>query len=204
MFIGNLGSAKTLSLTHFMRLALNKKVNNIYTNYSTKFNKHLQERVKKLNSPVELFEIKTRNNHIFLDEIYLWFDCYDNDKETRKLQRNVINVSRKNDMTIYGTTQTLGQVNFKYRLLIDYAIYPTYIEEKIILKNGKKRTVRKVILNIYTVKSTINEAIIQEYLDTIIIKNPEKIFNWYDTNEVLVDFTNTQSQFKVQKQIGAF
>jgi hypothetical protein len=180
IIVGNMGHGKTLYLTYEC-IKYRQKGYHIYTNYklnSKLINYTLLERPKDLLKvdPDEL-------NFVALDEVYLWFDSYEGSNKARQLQRNLINVSRKMNMVIYATTQTKGQINLRYRLLLNFVMRPWYYSRKDIL----------LVKKYWVITDEHRGSKDERKVITTLIKNASRIFKYYQTGEVLQDFKEQKS-----------
>ena len=171
--MGKLGSGKTLFITREAYHYATKGYT-IYTNYHLIGIKH-----KRLKSPEHLLQIGLKKNPIkkavFLDEGYLWFDALTKNVERQKFYRNLINITRKMGLVVFITTQSLGQINLRTRMLFD-AFFEPHMYHK-----GKR----------YVMKVNISQS---DYyngfmtLKTYWIKNVNRYFQYYDTLEIINDF----------------
>lgn len=170
--VGNLGVGKTLFIVregfHYM-----KKGYHIYTNFEVSY-PHVQ-----LKNPKQLISVGLTNPKpkvLLLDEGYLWFDALIKSSKQQQFYRNFINVSRKLNYIIYFTSQTLGQINYRSRLLFDFIIEPEIIKPK------DKKMFMKVFIFI---PNTLGGFRLGE---NYTIPNIENYFQFYDTNEIINDF----------------
>jgi len=168
---GKPGRGKSLSAV-YETIRLYRKGYTIYTNQILYHLNHY-----KLSHPLELLNLPTRLNVILIDEIYQWFDSYIADSSIRIFMRNIFNATRKNTQIVIGTSQTLGMMNLKSRLVVDYLIKPCYYKELNILDQE---------IYEYTNK---NEFLAEEkYQFTKRIKNISRYFPYYYTYEILEGF----------------
>ena len=170
--IGKLGSGKTLYMTiecYFYRL---KRDYNIFTNYTLKGIPYM-----KLSQPEELIVIGLNDDYdkkfAAIDEGYLWFDALEKSSSKQKFYRNLINITRKMNYHIVFTTQTMGQIYYRARLLFDYLVKPIY---------NKRGDYLKVTL--------FQQNVMGQYIPSkpYKIHKVSRFFNYFDTNEILNDF----------------
>ena len=155
-----------------------KKVN-LYTNF--KLN-HVNYTM--LYEPLEILDIETKNNVILGDEFYTWFDCYESSRNVLKAMRNIINVSRKKDISIIATTQSLDQLNHKFRTIIDQFIFPFYHKWYDILESTHKAYPVDYGIGSYSLETIYKSR----------LHPASQYFKYYDTNEIIdgfLDFDGT-------------
>lgn len=191
---GGLGAGKTVFMVregyHYQQ-----KGYQVYTNFKVDYPHVL------LKNPKQLIYIGLNNPKpkvVLIDEAYLWFDALIKSSKIQTFYRNLINVTRKFKFIMYFTTQTLGQMNYRTRLLFDYVIEPVIIRPIFRYKNSdenKKFYDKK--LKEFMLKNPIKMRIhifIPNTIggfalgNTVTIPNIEKYFKYYDTNEIINDF----------------
>jgi len=183
--IGTMGSGKTLELTR-QCLEYYQHGYKIYTNYLLKGIRYTQ-----LYEPLEILQIPLEEkSFLALDEMYLWFDSYISKKETLMLMRNIINSTRKRKIIVSGTTQSIGQINYKNRLLGDVIKLPRYNEKTDILTVGLYRVPPLSSMGFMVV----------EFVRNLYYRGMRKLFPYFDTWEILADFTNIEDKFNKSEQ----
>ena len=170
--IGNLGAGKTLFLTHEV-IGYYQKGYEIYTNYNIKHVPH--DRIRKRKDIIKTGRATEEPKFYALDEGYLLFDAMERSSKIQKEYRAIINISRKMNGVIYFTSQSLGQINLRTRILLNYIIRPYYYKKQDILKID------------YEYPSSVFMAG-WEKLETRYIKKASRFFKYYDTNEIINDF----------------
>ena len=110
---GGLGSGKTLLMTRYAHKE-HLKGKQIFCNYNLNF-KH-----EKINL-VNLLEIKPelQNSGIFMDEIYIYMDSRLSMAKRNRMLSYFIFQTRKLGVTLYFTSQHIGQVDVRLRNMID-------------------------------------------------------------------------------------
>jgi hypothetical protein len=123
--IGELGKGKTLSLTYLLWRNFYYKRRVIYANY-TLYNIPYY----KITTVSQLGRIY--NGYLGADEMWIWLETGAGESLKRKIIRDILRRSRKRNLTIAFTTQTLDQVPPRIRKILDYIAVP------ILSKNATK------------------------------------------------------------------
>lgn len=157
-FEGSLGTGKTLSMTFWARYFSYISKINAYTNYQTAFS-----------IPISRWDeiTKIKNGILCLDEIHaIGFDSRTSAKDFTQAKRtHFILQTRKKNILVFYTSQSIRQVDNRLRGVTDY----------LILCSKKGNTIENQIVNYQT----------GEMGRKIRLRNVEKIFKWYDTFEVV-------------------
>ncbi len=116
LIIGRQGSGKTLFLVK-TAYQLHKKGAKVYSNV------HLNFSYKKLNY-MDIINCKLSNCMTLIDEIHLLLPArLSLRKINREICDNFLSMARKQNNSIYGTTQTLRKVDVRFREEADYIYY---------------------------------------------------------------------------------
>lgn len=110
---GGLGSGKTLLMTRYAHKEYlqGKK---IFCNYGLKFNHEKIDLVHLLDLKPEL-----QNSGLFMDEIYIYIDSRLSMAKRNRMLSYFIFQTRKLGVTLYFTSQHIGQVDVRLRNMID-------------------------------------------------------------------------------------
>lgn len=119
---GTLGSGKTLLMTYFYLIS-KKKYH--YTNYYIKTYHNKKVIPFKIQN---IFEIKD-NSNLYLDEGYLYLESRTSTALLNRILSYLLFQSRKRDLNIYITAQSLGTIDKRFRELCDYIITCKYERE---------------------------------------------------------------------------
>ena len=110
---GGLGSGKTLLMTRYAYKE-NIKGKKIYSNYNLNFNHTKIDLVSLLELKPEL-----ENSGIFIDELYIYMDSRLSMAKRNRMLSYFIFQTRKLGVTLYFTSQHIGQVDVRLRNMID-------------------------------------------------------------------------------------
>jgi hypothetical protein len=157
--VGELGAGKTLTLTY---LGLRNYIKyqgtrTIFANYHLK-----QVPYTYVPNPEDIDEI--RSGIFLIDELWLYCDSRLSSSGRNKFVTKVLLKSRKRDLDILYTTQSLGQVDVRIRRISDFIAIPSFNEQT-----------GKTIVRLYTHPSG--------YLLKVLKFDGRKIFPLYDTSE---------------------
>lgn len=157
--VGELGAGKTLSLVY---LGLRNWIK--YQGTRTIFaNFHLKGiPYTYVPNPEDIDEI--RSGIFLIDELWLYCDSRLSSSGRNKFVTKVLLKSRKRDLDILYTTQSLGQVDVRIRRISDFIAIPSFNEG-----NGK------LIIRVFTHPSG--------YLLKTIKCDGRRLFGMYDTTE---------------------
>ncbi len=160
--IGNLGKGKTLSMAFLLWHNWFNKNRKVYSNL------HLFGiPYYFVNSLDKLDEMK--DGIVGLDELWFWVDAFTSRKQSNRLASNVLMKSRKKDLTILFTTQTVEQLNPRVRKVIDFSAIPSLNTNETICKVN---IFHGISMNIGT------------YIKSIYFRT-ELVFDMYDTKEIV-------------------
>jgi len=114
---GPLGQGKTLSLTYLAWRNWYYKRRRIFANYTLYGIPYF-----KITRVSELDRIK--NGYGCFDEIWVWLEAAAGERLKKKIVSDILRKSRKRNLTIASTSQTLDQVPPRIRKIIDFIGYP--------------------------------------------------------------------------------
>lgn len=117
--IGELGAGKTLALTYigFKKMREGRIV---YSNYHLK-----SPYFKKYNFVESAKQIEDMNKGIALmDEFWIWLDSRESTKQRNKIISGILLKSRKRDIDILYTSQSIMQMDVRVRRVTDFIIKP--------------------------------------------------------------------------------
>lgn len=116
--VGELGAGKTLGLAFLTWNNWFKKGRRVFSN----FNLYGIPFTKIKSIP----DLDNMNSGFFAgDELWTWLDSWEGKDEKKKLISSILLKSRKRDITIAYTTQTLQQIVKRIRDVTDFTAYPT-------------------------------------------------------------------------------
>lgn len=115
--VGELGSGKTLALSYLAWNNWFKKHRKIFSNYN--FYGFPFTLIKTI---PELDKMKT--GFFAGDELWLWLDSRTTKKDRNRIVSNILLKSRKREITIAYTTQSIHQVDKRIRDVTDFVAYP--------------------------------------------------------------------------------
>lgn len=174
IYTGMRGSGKTLSCVIDI-IKFYKKGYTIYSNHSLFGIPYIL-----LNHPTEILDLPEKEKKVVsIDEGYQWCSCYEKDLNISQFNLNLFAATRKKNMNVFITSQKLHQMSFKTRELVDYLVKPIYMKKFHILKK-----------HYFRFDEQFNFMTIPIYVETRIIKNPERYFKYFDTYELLDGFKN--------------
>lgn len=162
VIIGELGSGKTLSLTYLLWRNWYYKNKIIYANYTLYGIPYF-----KITRVSELDMIK--QGYLGADEMWVWLESAVGEMLKKKIISDILRKSRKRNLTINSTSQTLEQIPLKIRKIIDFIGYPTL--------NRNETICRLAIFSGPHGRSLLKE----HYFYTA------PVFKMYDTNEEVGD-----------------
>ncbi len=114
---GELGSGKTLSLTYLAWRNWYYKGAIIYANYTLYGIPYYKiTRVSELD--------KIRSGYLCADEMWVWLEASVGEMLKRKIISDILRKSRKRDLTIASTSQTMDQIPPRIRKIVDLIGYP--------------------------------------------------------------------------------
>lgn len=167
VFIGNLGSGKTLSMTKFLYADF-LKGKRIMANYGLKFP---YEKID-FNKAYELLQDEDlKRVSIGVDEAHIFLDSRSSSTKKNKLISYFLLQTRKRSINLYLTTQYFNQVDKRLRQVTDKLI----ICSKIKLNSGL------LFENDVYKKNMLGEFEPQARL----FYNPQNFYKLYDTNEII-------------------
>jgi hypothetical protein len=115
--VGELGSGKTLGLTYLIWTNWFKKHRRIFSNYNIFGIPY----TKVTTIPA----LESMQSGFFAgDELWTWIDSWAGKSEKQKVISSILLKSRKRDITICYTTQTIQQINKRIRDVTDFVAYP--------------------------------------------------------------------------------
>ncbi|MCW1312776.1 MAG: hypothetical protein OH338_05105 [Candidatus Parvarchaeota archaeon] len=117
VIIGELGSGKTLSLTYLLWRNWYYKNKIIYANYTLYGIPYF-----KITKVSELDMI--RQGYLGADEMWVWLETSVGERLKKKIVSDILRKSRKRNLTINSTSQTLEQIPLRIRKIIDFIGYP--------------------------------------------------------------------------------
>jgi len=163
---GNIGTGKTLYLVRCLKQDSDNG-KNIYTNLDLKGIKHK-------NFDIDEFLTGDNNKELFnatigLDEITVMMDCRLGSSKQNLLMGYLVLQSRKRNIDIYYTTQSLELVD--YKRLVKYTSYIVFCEK---FPDDKLEDFRK-----YSFFDTYNQTFNQKYMDI------RPFYKYYDTNQII-------------------
>ena len=115
--VGELGSGKTLALTFLAVNNFNKKGRRIYSNYTL-----YGIPFTPIRSMPNLDKMK--NGFFAGDELWLWCDSARSLDARTLFVNKILLKSRKREITIAYTTQSIGQIHKRIRDVTDFVAYP--------------------------------------------------------------------------------
>jgi len=110
---GGLGSGKTLLLTRYAHKEKAKE-KKIFANYNLNFEHTKIDLVSLLEAKPEL-----ENSGLFMDEIYIYMDSRLSMGKRNRMLSYFVFQTRKLGVTLYFTSQHIGQVDVRLRNMID-------------------------------------------------------------------------------------
>lgn len=162
VIIGELGSGKTLSLTYLLWRNWYYKNKIIYANYTLFGIPYF-----KITKVSELDMI--RQGYLGADEMWVWLETSVGERLKKKIVSDILRKSRKRNLTINSTSQTLEQIPLRIRKIIDFIGYP--------MLNRNATICRLAIFSGPHGRSLLKE----HYFYT------SPVFKMYDTNEEVGD-----------------
>lgn len=115
--IGELGSGKTLALSYLAWSNWFKRGRKIFSNYN-----FYGFPFTKVNSILDLDKMK--DGFFAGDELWLWVDSRTSKKDKNRIISNILLKSRKRDIVIAYTSQTIMQIDKRIRDVTDFIAYP--------------------------------------------------------------------------------
>lgn len=165
-FTGSLGSGKTLSMTFWGKYFSRKLNIPCYSNYKTNFAENITD-WKQL--------MAVQNGVVLLDELHILMDSRTSgisknrfgggNKQTYRT--HFMLQTRKKNMLVMFTTQHISQVDLRIRNICDYVI--------LCQKKG------------LSIKNTVVNWADMNIGKTLVLNNVNRIYNWYDTYELVHD-----------------
>jgi len=110
---GGLGAGKTLLMTRYAYKEF-MKGKQIFSNYNLKFKHKKIDLISLLEHKPEL-----ENSGIFMDEVYIYLDSRLSMSKRNRMLSYFIFQTRKLGVTLYFTSQHIGQVDVRLRNLLD-------------------------------------------------------------------------------------
>lgn len=117
---GDLGSGKTLLMTHLGKL-MYEDAYNVFSNYSLTFDHTRIESLKDINS------IEGKRNVLLFDELWITADARKSMQFTNMMLSSSVLQSRKKHTDILYTTQFLNQVDSRIRNITSFNFSPTIL-----------------------------------------------------------------------------
>jgi len=115
--VGELGAGKTLALSYLAWNNWFKKGRRVFSNYE--FFGFPYTKVKSLP------DLDNMKSGFFAgDELWTWLDSWEGKDEKKRMISSILLKSRKRDITIAYTTQTLQQIVKRIRDVTDFIAYP--------------------------------------------------------------------------------
>lgn len=188
VFIGNLGSGKTLSMVYhgYKEFLKGRK---IYSNFNLDF-EHEKLTFKMIKDYVKTSN-QLKNCVLLLDELHILIDSRSSFKN--KLLTYFILQTRKRGVDLYGTTQFFGQVDVRLRNACNkistsdfYLLYNNQLQPYIF--DVMKGFDMELINNIFCMNRTtekLNKGFETDYIETQTFFNVKEIMNKYDTDELI-------------------
>lgn len=143
------------------------------------------------------------NKSIGIDEIQVFMDSRGSGQKRNRMLSYFLTQSGKLDTTIYWTSQFLRQVDVRLRLntQILYKVYRYVIinGQKYSLRQDDKRKDFYIDANKYILRDT-PKGMRFWYEKTIIIKNPSKYFELYDTKQRVYYEESIEDKQKTDKE----
>lgn len=159
---GELGSGKTLSLTYLLWRNWYYKRKIIYANYTLYGIPYYKiTRVSELD--------KIRQGYLGADEMWVWLETSVGERLKKKIISDILRKSRKRNLTINSTSQTMEQIPLKIRKIVDFIGYPIL---------NRNATICKLLIFAGPHARTLLR---EHYFYT------KPIFKMYDTNEEIGD-----------------
>lgn len=115
--VGELGAGKTLALAYLGWNNWFKKGRRLFSNFSFYGFPHT-----KITAIPDLE--KMQSGFFAGDELWTWLDSWEGKSEKQRLISNILLKSRKRDITIAYTTQTMQQITKRIRDITDFIAYP--------------------------------------------------------------------------------
>jgi SpoVK/Ycf46/Vps4 family AAA+-type ATPase len=168
LIYGNLGSGKTLLLT--ILAFISKKP--VVSNFKLDIGKSIRE-----------FDIRTfmkaeyQDSVVLMDEIYIYLESRLSMSKKNRYASYILFQSRKKNLELYGTVQLARTVDLRYRNLAD-----CFIHAEGLTKFGYKYTQ-------YDLKKNSVRTI---YLP---IENAKQFYKMFNTNEIVMDRKEFESDF---------
>jgi len=171
---GSLGAGKTLSMTFLLWHNWFSKRRKVYSNlHLFKIPYYLIDSIDKL----ELME----KGIVGMDELWFWVDAYTSRSKVNRLASNVLLKSRKKELTMLFTTQTLGQLTTRVRNVIDFTAYPML---------NPNETLCKLLI----FRGTKGNA--GSFMREILFRT-ELVFKMYDTREIVDMKEESDKEIKI-------
>jgi hypothetical protein len=172
------GNGKTLSMTYYLLMDYIKQNKNCFSNHYISFPKRKNQIAKQANSE-EIFNIifddELDNCSVGLDELPIYMNSLDNDRDKIKFATKFIYQSRKKRINIYYTAQRQMDVHIRIRQQTDMTIIPTkyhYNNEQCFRDNCKEDHYI-VLICVYPVFKPLR------------ILDCQEIGKYYDSNEII-------------------
>lgn len=203
---GELGAGKTLSLTFLAWHNWFNKGRRIFSNYNL-----YGIPFTKVNSIPRLEDMQS--GFFAGDELWLWIDSWQGKSKKSGVVASILLKSRKRDITIAYSTQTIGQVTPRIRNVNDFVAYPImspngYDCKVIIMRGGNKPVpINKppLYFNCESVYAMYNT---REEIDAIDEKSrkplKEEFFNVYENKVFINDYVKKIVGLKDENKIKRF
>lgn len=173
--IGAMGSGKTLLMVYLALMS----VREIYSNFKI----HI-DRYKPLEI-MDLLDLKD-NIDVFIDEGYTWLESRTSSSHLNRYLSYIVLQSRKRTIDIIISAQMFSSIDVRFREQCD-----VIIKCKKIMKNKKIAGFKYSIL--FVEKNIVRTFILK-------IKKAEKLFNMYDTYQIIEPHMKEQMRLKILEE----
>lgn len=172
LYVGARGKGKTLTMN---KDGYNFKCKGfeVFANFECSFAKEISnDEIMELNKGSELYDCV-----ILIDEIQIFFDSRRGMYKRNIDFSNFIQQSRKRNINILCTTQYSNTIDLRLRQHLDVMAYPNFIKDLNVCEVTYK--------DLTTIENDIITGLITEPKSVKIVYNAEKVFNMYNTNEMI-------------------
>jgi hypothetical protein len=171
---GGMGSGKTLTMSYMAYQEFKEHVQ-IYSNYGLKLRKGII--TKKLLLEYVTGDTQLKDCCLCIDEMQTLLDCRDFGKKDNKLISYLILQTRKKGVNLYYTTQQFYNVEVRLRRNTDIIINCSPIYKG----TGRGKVLKAVVLEF----CKIGQYDVMTRIKKMVIKEPQKLYHLYDTNEII-------------------
>ena len=125
--VGELGAGKTLSMSYLAWNNWKRKGRKVYSNYNL-----YGIPFTKIKSIPDLQKMST--GFFAADELWLWVDSWASKSQKSQIISSILLRSRKREITIAYTAQSMQQINNRIRNITDFVAYPSISTDNVYTK----------------------------------------------------------------------